>query len=754
MQSNFVQYSLTTDTPANTERSLRYPLPAASTKALNNPSPLMAACNSLSNLFRRLWAAVMTASMLLATPVQAQIEEIIVTTDFRTRTLMEAIGSIGVITADSLEQSQSYHLSEIISLVANVHFTSGSNRPRFFQIRGIGERSQFIDPINPSVGLIIDGIDFSGIGGAATLVDIQQLEVIRGPQGTRYGSNALGGLITIRSQAPTDQAEGRLSLSLGDISENEGLYDHWSLGAMVSGPLANAVKGRLAIEKNSSDGFVDNLFLGLDDTNNIDELSIKGQLRIDPSEQLSLGLVAMYIDADNGYDVFNLDNSYDTISDMPGKDAQEALAMALDLNYQLSDELELELTASSARSSIEYSYDEDWTYAGFDPLAYEAFDQYSREHWTQTADLRLLGSPTSYQWVFGTYIKRQSVQLERNETYLEQPFNSDYNSHYLAAYGQLDVPLGELFRVSYGLRLERFEGDYSDNANFATSPAETLWGGHISLETRLTERSTAYGRLSKGYKAGGANTAGLAIIDSMLPDAQLLINYNAETLINYELGLKGSSPSTHLSYQLAVFYYDRKDAQVKQSLVSTPCPCTLFTDYIDNAADASAIGLELELHWSVNEHLKTFASLGLLQAKFDHFLTFTHTDADIDNGIPFDLSGRQLPQSPPYQLNLGLDAQLAKHWTLWVTFELNGAHYLSSRHDVKAASYQLLDTSLQYEGHSWTASLWAKNLLNEDYVTRGFGSFPNDPRDGYSSQGPYYQKGDPREIAISLDWHF
>ena len=143
------------------------------------------------------WIAVFGG---LATQVQADqsespaIEEVVVTAEFRPMSAAQVPVSVSVLDPDA-NGDLINHLDELLSRAANVNLTSGASRARFFQIRGIGERSQFVEPLNPSVGLIVDGVDLSGLGGAATLFDVQQVEVLRGPQGTLYGANAMAGLI-------------------------------------------------------------------------------------------------------------------------------------------------------------------------------------------------------------------------------------------------------------------------------------------------------------------------------------------------------------------------------------------------------------------------------------------------------------------------------------------------------------------------------------------------------------------------------
>ena len=144
------------------------------------------------------------------------IEEILVTAKFRDADVLKTHGSMSVIEADAIIRREARHLEEVLALAPNVNYSSGASRGRHIQIRGIGERSQFIEPLNPSVGILIDNIDYSGIGGAASTLDMKQIEVLRGPQGTLYGANALAGLINLTSNDPTPQLEGRVRAVVGD----------------------------------------------------------------------------------------------------------------------------------------------------------------------------------------------------------------------------------------------------------------------------------------------------------------------------------------------------------------------------------------------------------------------------------------------------------------------------------------------------------------------------------------------------------
>ena len=157
------------------------------------------------NYFSPAFALSLVSTCLSSCAIAAEgtaIEEIIVTADFRSRSELDTASSVTVMTDAILKSQAAQHVEELVNAIPNVNYASGSNRARFFQIRGIGERSQFAAPINPSVGFLVDNVDFSGAGTIATMMDVAQLEVLRGPQGTRYGANAPAGLMNVKTNHP------------------------------------------------------------------------------------------------------------------------------------------------------------------------------------------------------------------------------------------------------------------------------------------------------------------------------------------------------------------------------------------------------------------------------------------------------------------------------------------------------------------------------------------------------------------------
>ena len=677
---------------------------------------------------------------------ETPLSEIVVTAQMRDTSLLRDSGSTSVLTETSIRRQAAQHLQDLLALAPNVNYSSGSSRARYFQIRGIGERSQFQEPLNPSVGLLLDGVDFSGIGTIGTLYDVRQVEVLRGPQGSLHGANALAGLINIRSNAPTHQPYHRLDGGLAD-------YAGWRLGLVSSAPLSAGLRYRLALQQYRSDGFAENEFLGRDDTQERDEFTLRARLNQDISDRHNLDLSLTQVDIDNGYDAFSLDNVRDTLSDQPGRDAQQSWAGALTLRSGL-EQLDTELMLTLADTETDYRYDEDWTYEGFHPYGYSSQDRYRRQRDSFSAQLRLLSNERSLlfdgalEWAVGIYYLANDEGLRRSYTYLQDDFLSDYDTRTLALFGQVDIQLDQRLTLVAGLRGERRETDYGDNNGVGFDPQKDLWGGKLALEYSVGDRAMLYGAVSRGYRANGVNAEILATIEAT-EDAALqgrlhsLREFDVETLINYELGWKGDIEG-RLSYRLALFYMDREDQQVKGSfLVPQADGGTSFTDYTDNAAQGNNYGLELELDWVALDRLSLWFNLGLLKTEYQDYI----------NADAVDLSGRDQPHAPQYQFALGGRYRFDQGLFLQLGVEGKDSFYFSDRHRARADAYQLLNAALGYRTGAWELSLWGRNLGDEKYQVRGFGSFGNDPRKDYAVE-PYYQLGEPRLVGVSASYQF
>ena len=692
------------------------------------------------NTFTMSIAATCAIMTISAFAEETTLDPIVVSADFREENLSQVSSSVAVISEKDIYDKSSQSFVETIASVPNVNFSSGASKAKYIQIRGIGERSQFVTPINPSVGVIVDGIDFSQSPLGVTLFDTKQIEVLRGPQGTTFGANGMAGVITLESNDPTDDANGHIEATVGN-------YNTKAIGLAINAPIVeDKLLSRFSIYKNSSDGYMTNSYLRRDDTNNIDELTAKAHFRWFASDDHTLDLNLMHVDVNNGYDAWTLDNTRDSHSDQPGKDTQKTDAISLKSTYQVNQKMHLISSFSYSKSDLEYSYDEDWSYVGeFDPAwSYSSFDQYLRDRKQMDIDVRLVSDMDgrifngSTDWTLGAYYKDYSEDMTRNYTYLSAPFKSKWDTESKALYGQLDTHFTDKLTMITGLRLEQWDAKYSDSDTVIINTDEPLSGGKLGLNYQAETNRFYYVTLSKGYKPGGVNSD-----YRLTPEAR---QYQTENLWNLDAGVNSSHFNNTVKSRLNLFYGKRKDQQVKSSVVQTRTDgSSEFIDYLANAAEGTYYGLESQIDYYPQDALHLYVGLGLLQAKFDEY--------EDPNPIALDMTGRAPANSPEYQYNVGFDYFFLEAWTFKANVEGKDSYYFSNRHNEKSDPYALLHSSVEYTNGSFTASVWVRNITDEEYYVRGFGSFGNNPAKFYETE-LYTQLGAPRTAGLTLSYDF
>jgi len=686
----------------------------------------------------RIVRVAMSLACALALPAlgdepPAGIEEIIVTGEFRSDPLDSLPSSVSVATSDEIQSLEAQHLEQVLNAMPNVNFASGASRGRYFQIRGVGETEQFIAPLNPSVGTIIDHVDFSGIATVSTLYDVKQVEVFRGPQGTLYGANALAGLINVTTNDPTKEFEAGVTVEGGD-------YDTRSAGGYVSGPLSDSVQGRLAIQQYDSDGYIHNAYLHRDDTNDYDELTTRAKLHWQANDQTAFDFTAGYIDVDNGYDAFSLNNNRTTLSDQPGKDTQKSQFGSVIGTFSQPQSFVVETILAHAASDIEYGYDEDWTFVGFDPNGYASTDLYRRDWNTSSAEMRFISNDAgrlfgdTTDWAVGVYGLEQEEKLHRTYTFLTSDFLSTFRIQRAAIFGQTETHLSDTTNLTFGLRLERHDADYHDNDGVKAEPNDNLWGGRIALSHLIRTNTMAYASVSRGYKSGGFNTDGTLPAD--------LRQFDPETLINAEVGVKGNWLDDTLVGRTALFYMWRQDMQVDTSITRVrPDGSSEFIEYTGNAATGNNYGFEGELRYKPTQRVELFGSLGLLSSEYRNFV----------NGSGQQLNGRQQAQAPSYQFFASAQYQWPNGWFARAAAEGKDAYYFSDSDSFQSKPYTLAHFSVGVQREHWSLTGWIHNAFDKKYAVKGY-YFGTDPRLDYAPEG-YLQLGPPRTVGITADWH-
>ncbi|PIP80218.1 MAG: TonB-dependent receptor [Gammaproteobacteria bacterium CG22_combo_CG10-13_8_21_14_all_40_8] len=694
------------------------------------------------NIHKHLYfTATLLASQLhlaLADTASADASDnlIIITSDYRHETQDEQSSSITVLDQQLIEEGGEQHFEELINWVPNLNWAGGSSRPQYFQIRGIGERSQYLGAPNPSVGFIIDDIDMSGIGGVATLFDVQQIEVLKGPQGARYGANALGGLIYIKTLDPSNEFEGHAKITLAEDNTR-------SLGLSVSGPASESLGYRLSLQQHNSDGYRKNQFLDRSDTNERDELTARLKLRWEISHQLTADITLINIDLNNGYDAWVQDNSLNTQTDDPGRDEQLTHAAAVKLNWSAAQAFDLISISSIATSDILNSFDGDWGNPVFwgENGPYDFTSRTDRYRRTVSQELRLVSKPdqkifsNSSDWLLGVYatnLREKNTNLDMFNGDVFNQLNSDYDATNSAIFGEIDYHVDAENTLKTGLRLEHRNADYQDSQGQNLSPSETMIGGHITLQHQHHNNMLGYATLSKGFKAGGFN------IDTNIPADR--IEFDAESLWNFELGVKALAFDNRLKIASSLFYMKRSKQQVETSFQDDPTDPLSFTFLTANAAKGTNYGLETELEFKFTDNWKLFANTGLLFTQFDSFVSAERN-----------LKGRDQAHAPNYSYALG--SSYRGDNGLFLRAELTGKDrfYYSNSHDQRSKSYNLLNVKMGYEFAQWSIYLWGRNILDKEYHVRGF-FFANEPPDWIETL--YTRQGDPAQWGLTANMNF
>ncbi len=664
----------------------------------------------------------------------------------------ETASSLSLFQGEELQDPTASHLEDLVLDTPNLTFAGGSSRARFFQIRGIGEYDNFDEPVTPSVGLVIDGIDFSGFGNVVSLFDVERVEVLRGPQSGLYGTQALAGLIYVESTNPTDYWSGYAE---GTIAE----YDTYRGGVAFGGPLdflSDTLSMRLSVYQNNSDGPTYNEYHDEHKGADEDEFTSRLKVKWEPSDRFRLKVTGLYSDFQNGYDNFTLtanEGSRTVYSDFPGSDNQRSRALAIEAGF---GPLEREWVSRTTlqRTNTTYSFDADWINTSDDPLNLSLwrevwgepnpqnwYEKYTREakRYKQEFLFRSNPGPGTTRYTLGAggdYIEQDSSGEENYPTAAFGPFFNEVQNTYdegrIYTFGEILVPLDERHEVGGTLRLEgrRVELKDSGSPKFVDSADndEFLWGGDLSYRFLYSESQSLYAKLAKGYKGGGINA------DRNAGE----LYYDDEALYSLEGGWNYLHPDGSLESQIAVFAFDRDNPQVRRWEID---PGFNYVLTQTNAERSYGYGLEGTVDWWAKDWLRVGGSLGLLQSKIEA------------NNIPTLADGRDQAMAPGYTFSAYAEVRPIAPAFLRLKVRGQDSVYYDSFHNGRSDAYQLVDLWAGYEIGDFQLNLWVTNVFNTDYGTRSiyFGDY-NDP--SFNPDLQYEELGEPRQFGFTVRYFF
>jgi len=702
--------------------------------------------------------------MVKLKPIVIKSSEIIVRAGLKDESLQKSISSITVFNKDEIRKADGSHFQGMMEIIPNLTAAGGTSRPRYFQIRGIGERSHYFaeGPPNFSVGFVIDNIDLSGLGMAGMLYDLDQVEVFKGPQSAMYGPNAFAGLISLKSANPAHRFQSSFSYSIGTDNLKRNNY-------MLNIPLGDMLAFRLAWGDGSSDGFRTNTFLDKTNTNGRKENYIREKLLFQPNKNFQTILTAFRAILDNKYDVWAPDNNKDliTYSNQQGIDSQETNAYSLKTQYT-KGKMDASFIISNSNTDLIHAYDGDWGNDdfwleepyNFDPNVtywkYEFYDSTVRSRFNQTIEGRV-----NYGEVVIGYYTKSLTEKDNASGWLyggdAALAASEFTFDVSAVYGQFDKQISDKFKILANVRKESNEisyvgtASYFDWYSYEMAPLDTvlfnvehdLLGGKVALQYLINNQMNVYGSISRGYKAGGVNQHPLLSVDNR--------QFNPEFMTNYEVGLRRFTKRSAM--HLTAFMAQRTDQQVSISSQQQEGDPNSFVFYTANATTGLLSGLEMDGTFTLNSVLTFSGTLGLLNTHVDAF-TF-----ESDSGVVSTLGGREAAHAPKYSYSFAVNYE--NEHGLFGKLELTGKDkfYFSDSHDEISDPYQLLNGRIGYRFGPWSVKIWGRNILDTRYATRGFyfGLEPiwNDElQDHEYPDKKYISFGDPVQFGLTLDFVF
>ena len=696
-----------------------------------------------------------TVSVFLVSDI-VPAKEIVVLSSLSEASLSNSSSSITVFESKDIKNYNYEHFQDLIDHVPNLNFAGGTSRPRYFQIRGIGERSQYFGEGSPnhSVSYAIDGIDLSGIGMIGSTIDIHQVEVVRGPQSTIFGNNAIAGAINIFSKEP----ERKNSINLNYKTGNDNLKH---TAATVNLKVLNDLYLRFNFVKKYQDGFRENKFFNLYNTNKRDETFARFKMNLSLSKNLLLKNTILLSNMDNGYDAWAPDNNknFETFSDQPGKDSQytKALASKLFFNFNKFSGM---AKFSSSISELTHSYDGDWgnnefwedsTTYGFDSyyygyyLPYQYFDKTIRSKKNTNSEFRLYNKNT----VLGFYLKNLEEDDEA-EGYLfggegnVATASSNYTINVQAIYAQSNLKLNSKLSLSNSVRYEVDKITYlGQSFGYGNDTIPTvnvnktfnLNGAKSSIFYNISKSAKLSANLSYGYKTGGVNQQPYVSADNKI--------YSPEYLVSYEISFKNKTKNyfTSLSY----FYNDRIDQQVSISAQQNENdPNSFYYFTTNNKGRGYLRGLELDMKVSILKNISLKTGLAYLDTWASEF-SYNISENEILFG-----GGRDAAMAPKFSSSFSI---IYNHKLFSFTLSNNykDKYYFSDSHDFMSANYSVTNFSVSKIVDDFKISFWAKNIFDERYAVRGFyfGLIPPNYEDQL-----WISYGDPKQFGISLEYNF
>ena len=740
---------------------------------------------------------------------QGALEEVVVTATKRVESIQDVPVSVSALDADTMRANGIIDMASASAYIPGFEYSESTILPNLY-VRGIG--SGTTHSIEQSVGRFVDEVY---IGRAAInlhgFMDMASVEVLRGPQGTLFGKNTLGGAMIMRTANPTDELEVGVDVKISDYDTTGGVIQ---VDGFVSGPISDSVRGRIAVQYKDRDGYVENLAPGPDGGTR-EDWGVRGKLEWDVTNNTTALLKVEHREYDEKGQIdgelvtggplplafwqsffpqFSFDRNWQQFQDCtaqlgpnnetfcPGRDQDTQ-------NYTLKIEHEIEGlgTITSVSAYQQYEYLHHFTALDFGILggALRATRNETYEGFTQ--EIRLTSEKfDKFDYIVGAYYENSDLERLQSSDFqipllFGFPKNAPCNSanpaspnfigfgppcytdredwtqdtETFAVFGELRYRITDTITAIAGGRWSTedkhyiFEDaivDYQDDPNpfthdlFDLKRSENKFTPSVTLQWEATDEMMLYANFSQGHKTGG-----------FADRVQSSLEFDDELNTSYEVGLKGVWLNDTVRANLAFFYMDIEDLQLSRTI---PGQAIIFE--VDNAGEATSLGVEFEGTWLFHENWTLGGNLAYTDAEFDDFPgaapTCPPAGGVIENGV-CNFKGLPLIFAPEWKGSAYLNFSAGNVIGTWgvnanVSTSFSSDYYgeINYFEVVKQRSYATVDASLRVSSadDKYAITVLAKNLT--DRYTQAWGQ--NSAFVEWTVPNP------PREIAVQFSYRY
>jgi iron complex outermembrane receptor protein len=672
--------------------------------------------------------------------------DIVVTARRRAESLQDVPISVTAIDGGTLEDQGAVDLTAVMQRSPNttLQIARGSNSTLIGFIRGVGQQ----DPLwgfEPGVGLYIDDVYVARPQGAVLdIFDVERIEVLRGPQGTLYGRNTIGGAVKYVTRRLGDEFSGRLRASYGS-------YNQMDLVGSIVAPIGDTLSVGGAVAYLQRDGYGTNLNTGAEHYNK-DVLAARVSVEFAPTPDLFFRVAGDYVrdesNARHGHRLIGnagipaytpLPNEYDTRGGAGDHNRVETRGISLTGEYHANEALILRSITAYRDGETRGQIDFDGTpLPTLDIPAFYEDDQFSQE-------LQLVYESGSIQGIAGLYYldgrAAGAFDTVLGNAGVTIAASGSVDTRSLAAYTDFSWSISDQFRVSAGARytsdrrealvlrqtylglISPFFGGAArnpivTNTNYTNTRTDEQFTPRLSVSYLPTRDLTFYAAYSRGFKSGGFDMRGDA---SLTPNT--VNGYDPETVDAYEVGMKAYALDRALYFSAAAFYSDYKDQQIT---VQVPVGANVAS-FVNNAADSRIWGIELEARANISDNFSIAAMFGYLNADFRRVITFdpiSRQNIDVSHIWDFQNSPEfTFSVAPTISHDMGSGGRIS--FTPSLSLRSDYQQFEVPNPLLDEDGYVLADAALVWTlpGDRFQISAVGRNLFDERYRTGGY-NFP------------------------------